>query len=53
MEIEDLHQQARLTTGTVAYNDQLSTDFRHSDGRGSGGVGRERQRKGSESAEKS
>lgn len=25
----DLHQQASLTTGTVAYNDKLSTDFRH------------------------
>ena len=24
-----LHQQASLTTGTVAYNDKLSTDFRH------------------------
>jgi hypothetical protein len=28
-----LHQQAGLTTGTVAYNDKLSTDFRHGDGR--------------------
>jgi hypothetical protein len=27
----DSHQQAGLTTGTVAYNDQLSTDFRHGD----------------------
>jgi hypothetical protein len=27
-----LHQQARLTTGTIAYNDQLSTDLRHVDG---------------------
>lgn len=25
----DLHQQASLTTGTIAYNDKLSTDFRH------------------------
>ena len=25
------HQQARLTTGTIAHNDQLSTDFRHVD----------------------
>lgn len=24
-----LHQQASLTTGTIAYNDELSTDFRH------------------------
>jgi hypothetical protein len=30
---EYLHQQARLTAGTVAYNDKLSTDFRHFDGR--------------------
>lgn len=28
----DLHQQARLTAGTIAYNDQLSTDLRHIDG---------------------
>jgi hypothetical protein len=27
-----LHQQARLTTGTIAYNDELSTDLRHVDG---------------------
>jgi hypothetical protein len=27
-----LHQQARLTAGTIAYNDQLSTDLRHFDG---------------------
>lgn len=26
-----LHQQARLTTGTIAHNDKLSTDFRHID----------------------
>lgn len=25
------HQQARLTTGTVAHNDKLPTDFRHLD----------------------
>lgn len=28
-----LHQQAGLTAGTIAYNDKLSTDFRHRDGR--------------------
>jgi len=28
----DLHQQASLTAGTVAYNDELSTDLRHVDG---------------------
>jgi hypothetical protein len=27
--IEDLHQQASLTAGTITYNDELSTDFRH------------------------
>jgi hypothetical protein len=26
-----IHQQARLTAGTVAYNDKLPTDFRHVD----------------------
>jgi hypothetical protein len=30
---EYLHQQASLTAGTIAYNDKLSTDFRHLDGR--------------------
>jgi len=25
----NLHQQTSLTTGTIAYNDKLSTDFRH------------------------
>jgi hypothetical protein len=29
---EYVHQQASLTTGTVAYDDKLSTDFRHRDG---------------------
>jgi hypothetical protein len=33
MHDEYLHQQAGLTAGTVAYNDKLSTDFRHRDGR--------------------
>jgi hypothetical protein len=28
-----LHQQASLTTGTIAYNDKLSTDFRHLESR--------------------
>jgi hypothetical protein len=32
----DIHQQASLTTGTIAYNDKLSTDFRHLDGLGMG-----------------
>ena len=27
-----VHQQASLTAGTVAYDDKLSTDFRHRDG---------------------
>ena len=30
----DVHQQASLTAGTVAYDDKLSTDFRHRDGGG-------------------
>lgn len=30
--MEDVHQQASLTAGTIAYNDELSTDFRHLDG---------------------
>jgi hypothetical protein len=29
-----VHQQASLTAGTVAYDDKLSTDFRHRDGGG-------------------
>jgi hypothetical protein len=32
----DSHQQARLTAGTVAHNDKLSTDFRHDEGGGEG-----------------
>jgi hypothetical protein len=36
-----LHQQARLTAGTIAYNDKLSTDFRHLDRGVMGGEGGE------------
>jgi len=28
----EYNQQARLTAGTVTYDDKLSTDFRHVDG---------------------
>jgi ABC-type protease/lipase transport system fused ATPase/permease subunit len=29
-----LHQQTSLTAGTIAYNNELSTDFRHNEGGG-------------------